>query len=319
MAPPSPQMKKLKISNNLKEQLTAELKKIIVKAVAASVALEKLLVKKEQLSVAIKMIPTANTPPIVPVLAVLAQGTAAVATNGNVGHHREVICTVWFSNCEPIDEDDDGRKLPMRREVPCPSPPVDLIARTNPVCDEPSGSTPQSPPTTTPTVSTTMMIAIVLNPYARKTVATAPKKRSALASVANPYDRKKKSQPLSGKENLGLGSKNTNDVKSSIAEMEIMPRAVCLSPGDKRFELHYPQAHGPIKSHADLFFKITVSKHTQLLVLQRRCWRDSLKINTPKCSADIMHLHIRRESLMVMSARTAVHLIIRHIWLNAHL
>jgi len=84
-----------------------------------------------------------------------------------------------------------------------------------------------------------------------------PKKRRALASVANPYDRKKKSKPLSGKENLGLVSKNTNDVKSSIAEMEMKPRAVSLSPEDTRFELHYPRAHGPIKSHGDLFFKIT--------------------------------------------------------------
>jgi hypothetical protein len=62
---------------------------------------------------------------------------------------------------------------------------------------------------------------------------------------------------LSSKENLGLGSKNTNDVKSSIAEMKIKPRAVSLSPEDKLFELHYPRAHGPIKSHTDLFFKIT--------------------------------------------------------------
>ena len=74
MAPPSPQREKLKVSNNLKEQLTAELEKIIVKAVAASVALEKLIAKKEQLTAAIDMIPTANTPPIVPVLAVLARG-----------------------------------------------------------------------------------------------------------------------------------------------------------------------------------------------------------------------------------------------------
>ena len=37
-------------SNNLKEQLTAKLEKIIVKAVAALVALEKLIAKKEQLT-----------------------------------------------------------------------------------------------------------------------------------------------------------------------------------------------------------------------------------------------------------------------------
>ena len=40
-------------------------------------------------------------------------------------NHREVICTVWISNCEPVDEDDDDWKLPTRREVPCASPPVD--------------------------------------------------------------------------------------------------------------------------------------------------------------------------------------------------
>jgi hypothetical protein len=50
MAPPSLQRKKLKVSNNLKEQLTAKLEKIIVKAVAALVALEKLIAKKEQLT-----------------------------------------------------------------------------------------------------------------------------------------------------------------------------------------------------------------------------------------------------------------------------
>jgi len=43
----------------------------------------------------------------------------------DVGYHREVICTVRFSNCEPMDEDDDDRKLPARQEVPCASPPVD--------------------------------------------------------------------------------------------------------------------------------------------------------------------------------------------------
>jgi len=43
----------------------------------------------------------------------------------DLGHHREVICTVRLSNYEPIDEDDDDRKLPTRREVPCASLPVD--------------------------------------------------------------------------------------------------------------------------------------------------------------------------------------------------
>jgi len=42
-----------------------------------------------------------------------------------LGHHHEVKCTVWFSNCEPVDEDDDDRKHPARREVPCASPSVD--------------------------------------------------------------------------------------------------------------------------------------------------------------------------------------------------
>ena len=36
-------------------------------------------------------------------------------------HHSEVICTIQFS----VDEDDDDRKLPARREVPCASPPID--------------------------------------------------------------------------------------------------------------------------------------------------------------------------------------------------
>ena len=43
----------------------------------------------------------------------------------DMGHHREVICTVRFSKCEPVGEDDDDQKLPARREVPCASPPVD--------------------------------------------------------------------------------------------------------------------------------------------------------------------------------------------------
>jgi hypothetical protein len=40
-------------------------------------------------------------------------------------NHREVICTVRFSKCEPVIKDDDDRKLPARREVPCASLPVD--------------------------------------------------------------------------------------------------------------------------------------------------------------------------------------------------
>ncbi len=42
----------------------------------------------------------------------------------DMGHHREVICTVRFSNCEPVDKNDDDRKHSARREVPCASPPV---------------------------------------------------------------------------------------------------------------------------------------------------------------------------------------------------
>jgi hypothetical protein len=44
-----------------------------------------------------------------------------------LGHHREVKCTFLFSNCEPVDEDDDDRKHPARREVPCASPPVNEV------------------------------------------------------------------------------------------------------------------------------------------------------------------------------------------------
>jgi hypothetical protein len=40
-------------------------------------------------------------------------------------NHREVICTVRFSECEPVEEDDDDQKLHTRREVSCVSPPVD--------------------------------------------------------------------------------------------------------------------------------------------------------------------------------------------------
>ena len=40
-------------------------------------------------------------------------------------HGDEVICTVRFSECEPVEEDDDDQKLHARREVPCASPPVD--------------------------------------------------------------------------------------------------------------------------------------------------------------------------------------------------
>jgi hypothetical protein len=36
-------------------------------------------------------------------------------------------CTVRFSNCEPVDEDDDDRKHPARREVTCVSLPVNEV------------------------------------------------------------------------------------------------------------------------------------------------------------------------------------------------
>jgi hypothetical protein len=42
-----------------------------------------------------------------------------------LGHHHEVKFTVRFSNCEPVDDDDNDRKHPARREVPCASPSVD--------------------------------------------------------------------------------------------------------------------------------------------------------------------------------------------------
>jgi hypothetical protein len=42
-----------------------------------------------------------------------------------LGHPHEVKCTVRFSNCKPVDEDDDDQTLPARQEVPCPSLSVD--------------------------------------------------------------------------------------------------------------------------------------------------------------------------------------------------
>ena len=41
-------------------------------------------------------------------------------------NHREVICTIRFSECKPVEEDDDDRKLHARREVPCASLPMDV-------------------------------------------------------------------------------------------------------------------------------------------------------------------------------------------------
>jgi hypothetical protein len=43
------------------------------------------------------------------------------------------------------------------------------------------------------------------------------------------------------------------------SKMATKPRVVSLSPEDSRktFEQHYPRAHSAIKSHTDLFFKIT--------------------------------------------------------------
>ncbi len=64
-----------------------------------------------------------------------------------LGHHHEVKCTVRFSNCEPVDEDDDDRNHPARREVPCTSPPVNEVnddrkhpARREVPCASPSAN-----------------------------------------------------------------------------------------------------------------------------------------------------------------------------------
>ena len=94
MTPPSPQMKKLKVSNNLtpsvnpkpgnlarKEQLTTELEKILMAAVEAAAMLEKILPTKEQTMAVLEKIPTATIPSIIPVSAVLARGTAGIAVN----------------------------------------------------------------------------------------------------------------------------------------------------------------------------------------------------------------------------------------------
>jgi hypothetical protein len=90
-------------------------------------------------------------------------------------------------------------------------------------------------------------------------VAESLTKRHASCLEVDSCISKPRKKPLSGKENLGLVSKNTTDVKSSIAKIEMKPRAVSFSPEDNRktFEHHYPRAHSAIKSHADLFFEIT--------------------------------------------------------------
>ena len=46
-------------------------------------------------------------------------------TTSRVSKRAKKICTIQFSNCEPVDEDNDDHKLPMRQEVPCASPPMD--------------------------------------------------------------------------------------------------------------------------------------------------------------------------------------------------
>ena len=95
MSLPSPQTKKLKVCSNSvnpklvnvtrKEQLTAEIEKILVTASEAATTLEKILATKEQLIVALEKIPTEITPPIVAVssrgTACVAAGTAVVAVN----------------------------------------------------------------------------------------------------------------------------------------------------------------------------------------------------------------------------------------------
>jgi hypothetical protein len=84
----------------------------------------------------------------------------------------------------------------------------------------------------------------------------------ALASVTNLSPRKKKLRQSqlqsSRKENWG-SDVNMVSLQIPPSKMATKPRAVSLSPEDiwKTFEQHYPQAHGPIKSHGDLFFKIT--------------------------------------------------------------
>jgi hypothetical protein len=60
------------------------------------------------------------------------------------------------------------------------------------------------------------------------------------------------------KENL-WSDVNMVSLQIPPSKMATKPRAVSLSPEDNRktFDQHYPRAHGAIKSHADLFFKIT--------------------------------------------------------------
>ena len=85
----------------------------------------------------------------------------------------------------------------------------------------------------------------------------------ALAPVTNLSSWKKKSWPLqdqsSGKENWGSNHVNMVSLKIPPSKMATKPRAVSLSSEDNRktFEQHYPRAYSAIKSHADLFFKIT--------------------------------------------------------------
>ena len=83
-----------------------------------------------------------------------------------------------------------------------------------------------------------------------------------LAPVTNLSPWKKKSWPSQrqscGKENWG-SDVNMVSLQIPPSKMAMKPRAVSLSPEDNRktCEQHYPWAHSSIKSHADLFFKIT--------------------------------------------------------------
>jgi hypothetical protein len=80
------------------------------------------------------------------------------------------------------------------------------------------GAASSQPPSLYASSSALSAMTTTLTPDPAPTLTTALKKRSALASVANPYNRKKKSKPLSGKENLGLVSQNTNDIQSSCKD-----------------------------------------------------------------------------------------------------
>ena len=92
----------------------------------------------------------------------------------------------------------------------------------------------------------------------------------ALAPVTNLSLRKKKLWPSqrqsSRKENWG-SDVNMVSLQIPPSKMATKPSAVSLSPEDNRktCEQHYPRTHSAIKSHAVVFSRYWVSKHTQLL------------------------------------------------------